>query len=48
MPAPESGSFLSIVDCSLNAVPLSDLNQMVLKGLMAEKQRPYPPGSRKN
>ena len=36
MPAPEWGSFLSIVDGSLNPVPVSDLNQLVLKELMAE------------
>ena len=36
MPAPEWGSFLSIVDGSLNPVPVSDLNQEVLKELMAE------------
>ena len=36
MPAPEWGSFLSIVDGSLNPVPVSDLDQVVLKELMAE------------
>ena len=36
MPAPEWGSFLSIVDGSLNPVPVSDLHQVVLKELMAE------------
>ena len=35
MPAPEWGSFLSIVDGSLNPVPVSDLDQVVLKELMA-------------
>ena len=38
MPAPEWGSFLSIVDGSLNPVPVSDLNQVVLKELMAENR----------
>ena len=38
MPAPEWGSFLSIVDGSLNPVPVSDLDQEVLKELMAEKR----------
>ena len=36
MPAPEWGSFLSIVDGNLNPVPVSDLDQVVLKELMAE------------
>ena len=36
MPAPEWGSFLSSVDGSLNPVPVSDLDQVVLKELMAE------------
>ena len=36
MPAPEWGTFLSIVERSLNPVPLSDLDQVVLKDLMAE------------
>ena len=45
MPSPEWGSFLSILDGSLNPVPVSDLDQVVPKKLMAEKQRPYPPGS---
>ena len=35
MPAPEWGSLLSIVDGSLNPVPVSDLDQVVLKELMA-------------
>ena len=35
MPAPEWGSFLSIADSSLNHVPVSDLDQVVLKELMA-------------
>ena len=34
MPAPEWGSFLSIVDGSLNPVPVSDLDQVVLQGFM--------------
>ena len=38
MPAPEWGSFLSIVDASLNPVPVSDLDQVVLKELMAENR----------
>ena len=38
MPAPEWGSFLSIVDGSLNVVPVSDLDQVVLKELMAENR----------
>ena len=37
-PAPEWGSFLSIVDGSLNTVPASDLNHVVLKALMAENR----------
>ena len=45
MPAPEWGSFLSIVDGSVNPVPASDLDQVVHNELMAKKQRPYPPGS---
>ena len=36
MPAPEWGSFLSIVDGSLNPVPVSELEQVVLKELMAQ------------
>ena len=36
MGAPEWGSFLSIVDGSLDPVPLSDLNQVILKELIAE------------
>ena len=36
VPAPEWGSFLSIVDGSLNPVPGSDLDQVVLKELMVE------------
>ena len=35
MPPPEWGSFLSIVDGSPNPVPASDLDQVVLKKLMA-------------
>ena len=38
MPAPEWGSFLSIVDGSLRPVPVSDLDQGVLKELMAENR----------
>ena len=38
MPAPEWGSFLSIVDGSLNPLPVSDLHQVVLKELMAENR----------
>ena len=38
MPAPEWGSFLSIVDGSLNPVPVSDLDQVVVKELMAGNQ----------
>ena len=38
MPAPEWGSFLSIVDVALNPVPVSDLDQAVLKELMAENK----------
>ena len=35
MPAPECGSFLYIADASRNPVPVSDLDQVVLKELMA-------------
>ena len=38
MPAPAWGSLLSIVDGSLNPVPVSDLDQVVLKGLMAKNR----------
>ena len=38
MPAPEWGSFSSIVDGSLNSIPLSDLDQVVLKELMAKNR----------
>ena len=38
MPAPVWGSFFSIVDGSLNPVPVSDLDQVVLKELMAENR----------
>ena len=38
MPAPEWGSFLSIVDGSLNPVPGSDLDQVVVKEVMAENR----------
>ena len=36
MQAPDWARFLSIVDGSLNPVPLCDLNQVLLKGVMAE------------
>ena len=35
--APKWGSFLRILDGSLNSVPGSDLDQVVPKELMAEK-----------
>ena len=38
MPAPEWGSFLSIAYGSLNPVPVSDLDQVLLKELMAENR----------
>ena len=38
MPVPEWGSFLSIVDGSPNPVPVSDLDQVVLKELMAKNR----------
>ena len=38
MPAPEWGSSLSIVDGSLNPVPVSDLDQVVLKDLMTKNR----------
>ena len=38
MPAPEWGRFWSIVDGSLNLVPVTDLDQVVLKELMAENR----------
>ena len=38
MQAPEWASFLSIVDGSLNPVPLRDLDQVVLKEVMAENR----------
>ena len=38
MQAPEWASFLSIVDGSLNPVPLCDLDQVLLKELMAENR----------
>ena len=38
LPAPEWGSFLSIVDGSLNHVPASDLDQVVLKELIAKNR----------
>ena len=36
MPATEWGGFLSTVDCSLSPVLVSDLDQVVLKELMAK------------
>ena len=38
MQAPEWASFLSIVDGSLNPVPLCDLDQVLLKEVMAQKR----------
>ena len=38
MQAPEWASFLSIVDGSLNLVPLCDLDQMLLKEVTAENR----------
>ena len=38
MQAPEWASFLSIVDGSLNPVPLCDLDQVLLKEVMAENR----------
>ena len=38
MQAPEWASFLSIVDRSLNPVPLCDLDQVLLKEVMAENR----------
>ena len=38
MPAPEWGSFLSTVDGSLNPLPMSELDQVVLKEVMAENR----------
>ena len=38
MQAPEWASFLSIVDASLNPVPLCDLDQVPLKEVMAENR----------
>ena len=38
MPAPEWGSFLSIVDGFLNPVPVSDLDQVVLKELITQNR----------
>ena len=40
MQAPEWASFLSIVDGSLNPVPLCDLDQVLLREVMAEKRSP--------
>ena len=40
IPAPERGGFLSIVDGSLNSVPVSHLDLVVLKELMAENRGP--------
>ena len=38
MQAPERASFLSIVDGSLNPVPLCDLDQVLLKEVRAENR----------
>ena len=38
MQAPEAASFISIVDGSLNPVPLCDLDQVLLKKVMAENR----------
>ena len=38
MSAPELGSFLSIIDGSLSPVPVSDLDQVVLKELMTKNK----------
>ena len=38
MQAPECASFLSIVDGSLNRVPLCDLDQVLLKEVMAKNR----------
>ena len=38
MQAPEWASFISIVDGSLNPVPLCDLDQVLLKEVMAENR----------
>ena len=38
MQAPEWASFLSIVDGSLNPVPLRELDQVLLKEVMAENR----------
>ena len=38
MQAPEWAGFLSIVDGSLNLVPLCDLDQVLLKEVMAENR----------
>ena len=38
MPAPEWGSFWSIIDGSPNPVLVSDVDQVVLKELMAENR----------
>ena len=45
MPDLEWGSSLSVIDASLNPVPVSDLDPVVFKELMAGNRRPYPPGS---
>ena len=41
MPAPEWGSFLFSVHGSLNPVPVSDLDQVVIKELMAKNRGAY-------
>ena len=38
MQAPEWANFLSIVDGSLNPVPLCDLDQVLLKEVMAKNR----------
>ena len=42
MQAPEWASFLSIVDGFLNPVPLCDLDQVLLKEVMAENRGSDP------
>ena len=48
MPAPKRGSFSSILEGSLNPVPVSYLDQVVLKDLIGRRQRSYRSGSQKN
>ena len=50
MPAPEWGSFLSIVDGSLNPVPVSDLDEDLVKvthwyGLSLTQKKKIPSGT---